>query len=203
MYIASCQVSVISREILKIPSKLMVLAPSSTTPGSRSGAPMLIVEYSSRWFECCMATLIAVWLRESNWRHTFTLMHDSVNTDYSMTILQPADSHRTMEKSLCFFVWLICLRWPGNAIIMHSKLFDMISSIKYFDRQNSDMFISLAILADVPSSSYREGVQDNNWLLYLQVMSFIWFVVCSLSTAHFALRSRHVINVWRQVSTTP
>jgi hypothetical protein len=72
--------------------------------------------------------------------------------------------------------------WPGyvcshsNANILYYKLYGIESSITYFNKQISDTFISLAILADVPSSSYREGVQDNNWRLYLQVMSFILFV---------------------------
>jgi hypothetical protein len=44
------------------------------------------------------------------------------------------------------------------------------------------------------------SLQDNNWLLYLQVMSFIWFLVCSLLTAHFALWRLHVITVKCRVS---
>jgi hypothetical protein len=127
----------------------------------------------------------------------------------SLRLHQPFTYVRDLRASITWLFAIediICLWWPeyfcsrSNAIIMHNKLYGIASKITYFDKKISDTFTSLAILVDLPSSSYREGVQDNNWLLYLQVMSFIWFVVCSFVTAHFALWTLHVITVKCRVS---
>jgi hypothetical protein len=89
------------------------------------------------------------------------------------------------HHAIGFLDWYFCSR--SNTISMHETLSWTVSIITNFHKQITDTFTSLVILVDVSSSSYREGVQDNNWRLNLQVMSFICI--------HFALWVLHVITV--------